>query len=547
MNDNNFNINKVDMTLKPHILYTIYLFTFVLYLFSSALIHSQQNFETRISELLSQMTLDEKVGQLVQMVGVDKYQEELIRSGKVGSVLFGDDGAEEVNRIQKIAVEETRLGIPLIFATDVIHGCQTIFPIPLGEASSWNPELVKTASDIAAFEAASMGIRWTFAPMVDIARDPRWGRIMEGFGEDPYLGSIFAAAKVNGFQGKYLNDKTQIAATSKHYVAYGGAEGGRDYNSVDISERTLREVYLPPFYAAVQNNVASIMSSFNDLNGIPASANHFTLTEVLRNEWKWDGVVVSDWNSVGELVNHGYAKNKAEAAFLAFTAGVNIDMVGDTIVGNIYSPNLKNLVEQGRIPIENINDAVRNVLNMKFKLGLFDNPYVDIDYFERNELRKSYKDSVALQLAKESIVLLKNENNLLPLNKNIKSVALIGPLADNHEDLLGSWAAFGVEENVVTVLRGLKNILGDKAEINYSKGCEINDDDTSGFEESIEVAKASDVVILVVGEDRKMSGEAASKTNLDLPSVQEKLIKRIYSIGKPIVVILMNGRPLTIN
>jgi beta-glucosidase len=493
------------------------------------------------------MTLDEKVGQLVQIVGVDEYQEELIRQGKTGSVLFGDDGPEEVNKIQRIAVEESRLGIPLIFAADIIHGCQTIFPIPLGESSSWNPELVKIASDIAAFEAASQGIRWTFAPMVDIARDPRWGRIMEGFGEDPYLGSIFASAKVRGFQGEDLTDKTQIAACSKHYVAYGGAEGGRDYNSVDISERTLREVYLPPFHSAVQNNVVSIMSAFNDLNGMPASANYFTLTEILRKEWNWDGVVISDWNSVAELVNHGIAKNKEEAAFLGFTAGVNIDMVGDTILGNIYSPYLKNLVERGIISQEKIDEAVRYVLKMKYKLGLFENPYVDIEFFKQNDLEKTYKDSVALRLAKESIVLVKNENQILPLNKNIKSVALIGPLADNQKDLLGGWAAFGVEENVVTVFQGLKNILGDETEINYSKGCEIIDNDTSGFEESIEVAKASDVVILVVGEDRKMSGEAASKTNLDLPSVQEKLIERIYSTGKPVVVVLMNGRPLTIN
>jgi len=508
---------------------------------------AQEIYDQQVEEILAGMTLDEKIGQLVQIVGVDEYQEEYIRQGKAGSVLFGDDGPEEVNRIQRIAVEESRLGIPLIFATDIIHGCQTIFPIPLAEASSWNPKLVKTASDIAAFEAASMGIRWTFAPMVDIARDPRWGRIMEGFAEDPFLASVFAKAEVNGFQGKDLKDKTKIAATSKHYVAYGGAEGGRDYNSVDISERTLREVYLLPFHSAVKNNVAAIMSAFNDLNGVPASANYFTLTQILRNEWNWEGVVISDWNSVGELVYHGFAKNKEEAAFFGFTAGVTIDMVGDTIDGNVYLPNLKNLVEQGRIPIEKIDEAVRYVLKMKFKLGLLENPYVDLKFFEENGLKESFKDSIALQLAKESIVLLKNENNLLPLNKDIKSIALIGPLADNQEDPLASWAAFGKEENVVTVLQGLKNILGDDTEINYTKGCEINDDDTSRYQEAVEVTKASDVVILVVGEKRGMSGEAASKTDLNLPLVQENLIKRIYATGKPIVVVLMNGRPLTIN
>jgi beta-glucosidase len=309
----------------------------------------------------------------------------------------------------------------------------------------------------------------------------------------------------------------------------------------------LREVYLPPFHSAVQNNVASIMSSFNDLNGIPGSANYFTLTEILRNEWNWDGVVVSDWNAIGELVYHGFAKNKEEAAFLGFNAGVTIDMVGDTIDGNVYLPNLKNLVERGRIPIEKIDEAVRYVLQMKFKLGLFENPYVDVKFFEENGIKESFKDSVALQLANESIVLLKNENNLLPLNKNIKSVALIGPLADNQEDLLASWAAFGEEENVVTVLQGLKSFLDNDTEINYAEGCKINDDDTSGYKEAVESAIASDMIVLVVGEERGMSGEAASKTDLNLPLVQENLIKRIYATGKPVIIVLMNGRPLTIN
>jgi beta-glucosidase len=510
-------------------------------------IKAQDSFDSQIQQILSRMTLEEKIGQLVQLVGIEGKNEELIKQGRAGSILFGEDGPEEVNRIQRIAVEETRLGIPLIFATDVIHGCQTIFPIPLAEASSWNPELLQKASDIAAFEAASMGIRWTFAPMVDIARDPRWGRIMEGFGEDPFLGSVFAKAEVDGFQGIDLKDKTQLAATAKHYVAYGSAEGGRDYNTVDISERTLREVYLPPFHAAVKKNVASIMSAFNDLNGIPASANYFTLTEILRNEWKWDGVIISDWNSIGELVNHGVAKNKEEAAFLAFNAGVDIDMVGDTTVGDVYLPNLKKLVELGRIPVEKIDDAVKYVLRMKLKLGLFQNPYVDIKYFERNSIRKSYKDSIALQLAKESIVLLKNDNQTLPLDKNIKSLALIGPLADNQKDLLGSWAAFGDNKNVVSVRKGLEKILGAEVKINYAEGCEITDEDTSGFEDAINAVRSSDAVILVVGENRKMSGEAASKTNLDLPFIQEKLIKRIYTTEKPLVVVLMNGRPLTIN
>ncbi len=536
----------------------LYLFSFFLFEFFSP-VFAQENYDAKVEELLSKMTLDEKIGQLVQKIGVSEENEKLIRSGKVGSLLIGTPGPEVTNRIQKIAVEETRLGIPLLFANDVIHGYHTIFPIPLAEASSWNPELVKKACEIAAFEAASEGTNWTFAPMVDIAQDPRWGRIMEGSGEDPFLGSVMASARVKGFQGNDLKDKTirqwRIAACSKHYVAYGGAEGGRDYNTVDISERTLREVYLQPFHAAVKNNVASIMSAFNDLNGIPASGNHFTLTEILRNEWKWDGVVISDWNSVGELVNHRFVKNKKDAAFIGLTAGVDIDMAGDTIDGNIYSPNLKNLVEEGMIPVEQINKSVRNVLRMKFKLDLFKNPYTDIEFYKKNNLTKEYKDSVALQIAKESIVLLKNEghpaysgeNNLLPLKKDINSIALIGPLADNQEDVLGNWSGAGKPDDVVTVLQGIKNILSNDVKINYVKGCGFNDDDTSGFKEAVKIANNSDAIILVVGEEREMSGEAASKTDLNIPGVQEELVKRIYATGKPVVVVLMNGRPLTIN
>jgi beta-glucosidase len=513
----------------------------------SSSVNAQENYVAKIEELLSKMTLEEKIGQLVQVVGVDEDKEELIRKSKTGSVLLGTRGPEEANRIQKIAVEETRLGIPLLFANDVIHGYHTTFPIPLAEASSWNPELVRLACEIAAFEAASEGTNWTYAPMVDIARDPRWGRIMEGSGEDPFLGSIFASARVNGFQGTDLKDNTTIAACSKHYVAYGGSEGGRDYNTVDISERTLREVYLPPFHSTVNNNVASIMSAFNDLNGIPASGNYFTLTQILRKEWEWEGVIVSDWNSIAELVKHRFAKDKKEAALKGITSGVDIDMVGDTLYGNIYSPNLKNLVEQGKVSEEEITNSVRRVLLMKYKLGLFDNPYTDIEFFKENNLKKSYKDSIALQIAKESIVLLKNENNLLPLNKDISKIALIGPLADNNIDLLGAWSGAGKPENVVSVLQGLKNLLPESTEIKYVQGCNIDDADTSGFVEAIETAKNSDVVILVVGEAREMSGEAASRTNINIPGVQEELIKRTYQTGVPVVVVLMNGRPLTIN
>ncbi len=503
--------------------------------------------EKRIDSVIVKMTLEEKIGQLVQIVGMDPAKENLIRNEQIGSVLIGLRGPTECNRLQKIAVEETRLGIPLIFANDIIHGYFTTFPIPLAEASSWNPELVKEACRISAFESASQGTRWTYAPMVDIARDPRWGRIVEGSGEDPYLGSVFAAARVEGFQGENLDDKTSIAACPKHYVAYGGAEGGREYNTVDISDRTLREVYLRPFHTAVKSGAVSIMSAFNDLNGIPASANHYTLTEILRDEWKWDGVVISDYNSVGELVRHHFAKDMKEAALRGFTAGVDVDMVGDSIDGNPYAPNLKQLVEEGKISQKNLDRSVRNVLRMKFRLGLFDNPYTDTSYFAKNRLSKSYKDSIALQLSKESIVLLKNENNVLPLSRDVKRIALIGPFADNPNDPAGPWSGGYTPENIVTVLQGLKNAVNNKTLIDVVKGCNVNDSDYSGFNDAIEAAENADVVIVTAGESRGMSGEAESKTNLNLPGIQEELISKIQASGKPVIIILMNGRPLTIN
>ncbi len=506
-----------------------------------------ENIEKRIDSVLVKMTLDEKIGQLIQFVGMDSAKERLIRNEQIGSVLIGLRGPAACNRIQKIAVEETRLGIPLIFANDIIHGYHTTFPVPLAEASSWNPQLVKESCRISAFESASQGTRWTYAPMVDIARDPRWGRIVEGSGEDPYLGSIFAAARVDGFQGDQLDAKTGVAACPKHYVAYGGAEGGRDYNTVDISERTLREVYLPPYQAAVRHGAASIMSAFNDLNGVPASANHFTLTGILRDEWNWDGVVISDYNSVGELVRHHFAEDMKEAALRGFKAGVDIDMVGDSIDGNPYAPNLKNLVEAGRISENEIDNSVRNVLRMKFRLGLFDNPYTDTSYFKENNLSQDYKDSIALRLAEESIVLLKNDKNLLPLSRDVKRIALIGPFSDNNNDPVGPWAGGYNPENVVSILQGLKNIVNDSIIIDFVKGCNVNDSDYTGFDAAVEAAGKADVVIFTAGESKDMSGEAESKTDLNIPFIQAELLKKVYAEGKPVVVVLLNGRPLTVN
>lgn len=526
-----------------------YIIIFILFFY--AFVHAQ-NYKTdpeeekKISDLLDKMTIDEKIGQLVQIVGTRESDTNYIKNGTVGSFLLGVNVSDRAELLQRTAVEKSRLGIPLLFANDVLHGYRTIFPIPLGEAASFNPLLVTKASEIAAFEAASDGTHWTYAPMVDIARDPRWGRIMEGSGEDPYLGSVMASARVIGFQGKNIKDKSKIAACPKHYVAYGGAEGGRDYNTVDISERTLREVYLPPFHSAINSGAATVMSAFNDLNGIPASANHFTLTEILKDEWNWGGVIISDYNSIGELIKHRFAKDKKEAARLGLNAGVDIDMVGDSSDGNVYAPHLKNLFQEGSVSEKTINEAVRRVLRLKYKLGLFENPYIDFKYFRQYDPGQAYKDSIALQLARESIVLLKNDGGLLPINSNVKSIAVIGPLADSKEDIIGGWSAAGDPKDAITMLEGLRNSVKD-INITYSKGCDIMGTDTSGFVEAVNAAKNSDIAIIVVGEDRGMSGEAGSKVDLDLPGVQEKLIRRIYQTGVPVIVVLMNGRPLTIN
>ncbi len=501
--------------------------------------------EQKADSLLSKMTLQEKIGQLVLTSAFGNKMGEMIKKGEIG--FTGNWGPHKRDSLQTIAVEHSRLHIPLVFATDVIHGYNTIFPVPLAQSCSWDPDLVTKAASIAAFEAASDGVNWTFAPMVDIARDPRWGRIVEGAGEDPYLGSVMAAAYVKGYQGKDLNRPASIAATAKHYVAYGAAQAGRDYNTVDISERTLREIYLPPFHSAVNAGAESIMSAFNDLNGVPASGNYFTLTKILRDEWKFKGVVISDYNSVGELVNHGVAKDKSDAARIGITAGVDIDLAGDTVMGDIYAPYLENLVKKGIVPGSLIDRSARRVLRMKLKLGMFEHPYIDKDFFRKKGPSKEEKNKIARQLANESIVLLKNYKNVLPLKKDIHSIALIGPLADDQENLLGPWSPNGISKNVVTVFQGIRNKVSSGTIINYAKGCGILDTSTAGFKDAIENAKKSDVAVLVVGESREMSGEAASRAFIDLPGVQNELIKKIYETGVPVVVILMNGRPLTIN
>jgi beta-glucosidase len=499
-----------------------------------------QRVEARVEDLLNRMTLEEKIGQMCQYTKYPERYEELVKAGKVGS-FFNVTGAEQTNEVQRIAVEQSRLGIPLIFGLDVIHGYSTIYPIPLAMASTWDPETAKKAASMAAAEASSEGIHWNFAPMVDIARDPRWGRVAEGAGEDPCLGSAMARAQVEGYQGESLADPDTIVACPKHYVAYGGAEGGRDYNTVEVSERTLRDVYLPPFKASVEAGAGTLMSAFNDLNGIPASANRFTLTTVLREEWEFEGFVVSDWNSIGELVVHGIAGTRAQAGKEAVEAGVDMDMEG-----NVYQMTLASLVEEGAVSESTVDDAVRRILTIKFRLGLFDRPYTDTGLAAKVIQCKEHIEA-ARDSARRSMVLLKNENGLLPLKKDLKIVAVIGPLADEQDALLGCWPCMGKPEDVVTVLEGIKNMVSEKTEVLHAKGCDIQGDSTEGLKDAADKAKAADVAIVVVGESREMSGEAGCRSSLDLPGVQERLVRDVCDTGVPVVMVLLNGRPISIS
>lgn len=508
--------------------------------------HSQRrrDIESQINALLARMTLEEKLGQLQQLDGEANgnfrpEHLELVRRGLLGSTL-NVRGVQRTNELQRVAVEQSRLKIPLIFGFDVIHGYRTVFPIPLGEASSWDPAGVERAASIAAAESRAAGVHWTFAPMVDIARDPRWGRIAEGSGEDPYLGSVMARSRVQGFQGTDYSANNRIVACAKHWVAYGAAEGGRDYNTTDVSERNLREVYFPPFKAAVDAGVGTFMSAFNDLNGVPTSANPFTLTQVLRGEWKFDGFVVSDYTSVEELINHGVAANGSDAAREALSAGVDMEMVS-----RLYGKHAPQLIKERKLTQRNVDEAVRRVLRVKFRLGLFERPYADED-LERRVIYNSAYIAAARELAARSMVLLKNDKQVLPLDKNLKSIALIGPLSDSQKDMIGSWTGDGRAEDAVTLLQGLKAKLP-QTTINYAKGCDIPCAETVGFEEAVNAAKKSEVVIMAVGESAEMSGEAASRNSLDLPGRQLELVKAVHATGKPVVIVLMNGRPLTIN
>jgi len=497
------------------------------------------------------MTLEEKAGQLVQVdfrsaspadpVTLHPDLERRIREGRIGSVMNAV-GADLTRRIQAFAVQGSRRKIPLVFGLDVIHGFRTVFPIPLGEASTWDPELIMKASRVAALEAAAAGIHWTFAPMVDIARDPRWGRIAEGAGEDPYLGSLMAAARVRGFQGDTLASPNSLMACAKHFAAYGGAEGGRDYNTVDISERTLRETYLPPFEAAVKAGVGTVMCSFNEIGGIPCAANEHLLREILRQEWGFDGFVVSDWDAIPEMQPHGFAGSPEEAAYLALRAGVDMDMEGGA-----YEAHLVSLVRSGRLPEETLDSAVRHVLRAKFALGLFDDPYhgASADRERRAILAPSHR-ALAREVAGKSLVLLKNAGGLLPLRKDLQSVAVIGPLADDGESILGPWSGAGRSADAVPVLEGIRRKVAASTKILYARGCGVADTSTSSFSGALAAAAGADAVVMVVGEESGMSGEAASRSTLGLPGVQEQLFEAVLRLHKPLVVVLMNGRPLAI-
>lgn len=495
--------------------------------------------ENKVETLLHKMTLEEKLGQMNQLSPWDfEDLAKRVRKGKVGSIL-NVVNPEEVNKIQKIAVEESRLGIPLIVSRDVIHGYKTIFPIPLGQAATFNPEVVKEGARVAAIEASADGIRWTFAPMIDVARDPRWGRIAESCGEDPYLNAVMGTAMIKGYQGDSLNDPTAIAACAKHFVAYGAAEGGRDYNSTFIPERVLRNVYLPPFKAAADAGCATFMTSFNDNNGVPSTANSFVLKDVLRKEWKYDGMVVTDWASALEMVNHGFCTDGKDAAEKSVNAGVDMEMVSETFI-----QNLKQSIAENKVSMETIDNAVRNILRLKFRLGLFDNPYVvtpqTVKYAEKHL-------QTAKTAAEQSVILLKNENQTLPFTDKIKTLAVIGPMADAPYEQMGTWVFDGEKEHTQTPLTAIKKMYGDKVKVLFEKGLEYSrDKNTAGIARAVSAARQADAVVVFVGEESILSGEAHSLANLNLQGAQSQLIKELAATGKPVVTVVMAGRQLVI-
>lgn len=534
-------------------------------IFSSAqLAPNKTEIDKKVDELLKKMTLDEKVGQMNQYNGFweitgpapkegnAKLKYEHLKRGLVGSVL-NVKGVENVRKLQEIVVNESRLGIPLLFGFDVIHGHKTLFPIPLAESASWDLKAIEKSARVAAIEASAVGINWTFAPMVDISRDARWGRVMEGAGEDPYLGSKIGVARIKGFQGDDLSKNNTIAATAKHMAGYGFAEAGRDYNTVDVSNSTLYNVIFPPFKAAVEQDVKTVMNSFNVLNGIPATANKFLQRDILKSKWNFGGFIVSDWGSGIEMIDHGFSKNLEDVAEQSANAGSDMDMESYA-----YVTHLKSLVESGKVPMAVIDDAVKRILKVKFELGLFDDPYRYCN-LEREKTLIYHPDHIAatLDMAKKSIVLLKNQKQLLPISKNQKNVVVIGALADDKNSPLGNWRVGSDDNTAVSVLEGLKKYIKD---IKFAKGADlvtgsvsfidevkINNSDTSGFKSAIDLARNAELVVMVLGEHGFQSGEGRSRANLDLPGVQQQLLEEVYKVNKNIVLVLMNGRPLILN
>ena len=522
-------------------------------LMGNLLVAQVKTVSEKVDSVLKMMTIEEKVGQLNQYntdwdeatgpITKDGDKQNQIRRGDVGSML-NVKGVYHSRQLQEIAMQ-SRLKIPLLFGQDVIHGYKTTFPVPLAEASSWDLEAIELSARVAAIEAAASGIHWTFAPMVDICRDPRWGRIMEGAGEDTYLASLIAAARVKGFQGKGLGNTDAVMACVKHFAAYGAAIGGRDYNSVDMSERMLREVYLPPFKAALDAGAATLMNSFNDLNGIPATANEHLLRDILKKEWNFKGFVVSDWGSVGEMIQHGYVANNRAAALKAMRAGCDMDMESRS-----YIKHLANLVKEGIVSESLVDDAVKRILTKKFEMGLFDDPFRFQDEArEKRELNNPEHVKAARSMAEKSIVLLKNENNLLPLSKHPGTLALIGPIIKKVKENLGFWSIEWDNDSsyIVSQWQGIKDKLDEDTQLIYAKGCNIDDSSREGFNEAIAAAMKADVVVMSMGESRDMTGEAKSRSNIHLPGVQEELIKAIYETGKPVVVLINTGRPLVFN
>ncbi|WP_034887461.1 beta-glucosidase BglX [Gillisia sp. Hel_I_29] len=525
---------------------------------------SVKNVETKVDSVLAMMTLEEKVGQLVQYNGSwdltgpaseldGKQKESNLKKGLVGSMLnvLSVDATREA---QKMIMENSRMKIPLIFGYDVIHGYKTIFPVPLGETASWDLEAMEKTARISAIESVANGINWTFSPMIDISRDARWGRIMESSGEDTYLTGQVAIAKVKGYQGDDLADQLTIAATAKHFAGYGLAEAGRDYNTVNIGENVLHNVVLPPFKDAADAGVATFMNSFNEIDGIPSTGNKTLQRDILKGAWNWDGFMVSDWGSIPEMINHGVAKDKKQAAEIAINAGSDMDMEGGA-----YETSLVALVNEGKVDIANINDAVKRVLRVKFMMGLFEDPY---RYSDPNVAKNiSYKEheAVARDAAKKSIVLLKNESSLLPIKSSVRSIAVIGPLADDKDSPIGNWRAQGEANSAVSVLEGIKSAAGKNVKINYAQGTtlgvgersflmplEINKTDRSGFSKAIEMAKKSEMVVMVLGEDAFQSGEGRSQASIKLAGLQQELLEEVFKVNKNIALVLLNGRPLEI-